>query len=74
MDEKIDIGKRVWHLRNEVLHQTQEEFAELIDVTPETISNLERSVVFPSVQTIIKLAEKCGVTTDYLLGIKHDDD
>lgn len=73
MDEKIEIGKRIWHMRTEVLHQTQEEFAEFIDVTPETVGNIERAVCYPSLKTIVRIAEACGVTTDYLLGVKSPD-
>lgn len=74
MDEKIEIGKRVWHLRTEVLQMTQEAFAELVDITPETVGNIERAVCFPSLPTIVRIAEACKVTTDYLLGIKSPED
>lgn len=69
MDTKEQIGKRIWHMRTKVLNKTQEEFAEMIDITPETVGNIERSVVFPSLHTVARIAERCGVTTDYLLGI-----
>ena len=73
MSDTKEIGKRVWSLRKEVMHMTQEEFAELIDTTPETVSNIERCVVVPSLITIIKIAECCKVSADYLLDIKFDN-
>ena len=69
MHGKADIGDQVWHLRKNVLHLTQEEFAEEIGITPESVGNIERAVCFPSLHTLARIAEVCGVTTDYLLGI-----
>lgn len=71
MDNKVQIGRRVWHVRKKIMHKTQEEFAELLDTTPESVGNWERGVVFPSIQTIARIAERCGVSADYLLGINH---
>ena len=71
MNSKIDIGKKVWSIRKEILKKTQEEFAEIIDTTPETIGNLERSVVYPSLRTIARIAECCGHSVDDILGIKQ---
>lgn len=70
MDNQVKIGGRIWHLRKEVMHKTQEEFAELLDVTPEAVGLWERGIVFPSIHNIARIAERCGVSSDYLLGIK----
>lgn len=37
MDSKVEIGKRVWHIRKKIIHKTQEDFAELVNTIPETI-------------------------------------
>lgn len=72
MDSKEKIGKKVWHIRRGLL-KTQEEFSELIDTTPETVSNVERGVVLPSLQTVANIAEQCGVSTDYLIGVNKKE-
>lgn len=69
MHGKVEIGDKLWHLRNDVLHLTQEELAEKLGITPESVGNIERAVCFPSIHTLARIAEVCGVTTDYLLGI-----
>ncbi len=46
---------------------TQEELAEAIDRTVETISNLERGKSLPSLQTLMVIANALGITLSELL-------
>lgn len=75
MDSKESIGKRIRHIRKE-MQKSQEEFAEFIEVTPETVSNLERGLVYPSLRTLINIRERCGKSINYLLNLddKLDND
>jgi transcriptional regulator with XRE-family HTH domain len=45
---------------------TQKELAKIIDVSPNTIKNWENNL--PNGDTLLKIADYFGVTTDYLLG------
>lgn len=45
---------------------TQKELAKIIDVSPNTIKNWENNL--PNGDTLVKLSDYFGVTTDYLLG------
>lgn len=47
---------------------TQEEAAELFGVKLSTYQKYERDAISPSYETLIKIADFYGVTTDYLLG------
>ncbi len=47
---------------------TQEEISGIIGVKLSTYQKYERDVISPSYDTLIKLADFYGVTTDYLLG------
>lgn len=47
---------------------TQKQLAQVIFVTPGTISNYENNAHFPDVEKLVELADFFGVTTDYLLG------
>lgn len=47
---------------------TQKELAEIIYVSPGTISNYENGVHYPDIDKLIALADCFHVTTDYLLG------
>lgn len=45
---------------------TQEALGRQIGLTPSAISNIEKSSSYPSVDTLIKIADFFGVTLDYL--------
>lgn len=47
---------------------TQDEFSEIIGVKLTTYQKYERDVISPTYETLIKIADFYGVTTDYLLG------
>lgn len=47
---------------------TQGEIAEIIGVKLSTYQKYERDVIFPPYDTLIRIADFYGVTTDYLLG------
>ena len=50
---------------------TQESLGRQIGLTPSAISNIEKSISYPSIDTLIKLAEFFGVTLDYLSTDKY---
>ena len=53
-------------LRNEK-KLTQEQLAELIDVSPQYVSDLERGVVGISIATLRRLCEKLCISSDQIL-------
>ena len=68
------IGKRVRRRRNKQ-SMTQETLAELCDVTPQYISNIERAVSIPSTETIMQLAIALDTTPDeFLVGAVRFDE
>ncbi len=60
------IGERIKAAR-EASAYTQERFAEEIGLSIQHISNLERGITGPSIDTIIKMSKVLGVSCDYLL-------
>lgn len=60
------IGERIRAARKEMKY-TQEEFAEILGLSIQHISNLERGLVGPSIDTVIKISKVLGVSCDYLL-------
>ncbi len=46
----------------------QVQFAKLIGVTKQCVSNWENDNVLPSIDMLVKIADAFRVTTDYLLG------
>lgn len=61
-----DIGKRIRERRKQ-LNLTQEQLAELIDVTPQMISTAENGSKGIRPENIIKLGKALNISCDYLL-------
>lgn len=61
-----DMGKRIVTRRKQ-LGLSQEELAELADVSPQMISTAERGSKSILSENLLKLSEALGVTADYLL-------
>lgn len=49
---------------------SQRELATLCGVTQQFIQRIEKGKVYPSIQTVVKLAAALGTTTDELLQMK----
>lgn len=46
---------------------TQSQLANELNVTAQAVSKWEKGLSYPDIETIIKISELFGVTTDYLL-------
>ena len=62
----MKIGRHVRRTRK-ALELKQQALADEIGVTSQHISRIELDQAAPSVQTLLKLSQALGVTTDYLL-------
>ncbi len=74
----MDIGSKLKNARNEAKF-TQEEIAEKLGVSRQTISNWENSKSYPDIISVIKLSDIYSITIDALLKedenmIKHLDE
>lgn len=47
------------------VNETQEEFAERIDRTVETVSNIERGIVLPTLETVVNIFEHIGCNNEF---------
>lgn len=68
----VEIGARIKQARMEC-GITQEQMAELVDVTVQYVSDLERGVTGGSVGTIVKICRTLSVSSDFLLLGKSPD-
>lgn len=69
-----EIGKRISE-RRKVLGYTQEQVAEMMDVSVQMISNLERGNKAIKIDNLLKISSILGVSTDYILkGVTTDGD
>ena len=67
------IGKNIRKLRKE-RNLTQEELAELLNITSQAISKWENESGMPDISQIIPLARVLGVSTDILFGISGSNE
>ena len=68
----MDLGKQIKALRQS-RGLTQEQLAEKMDVSVQTISRWEKSVNYPDITMLPILASFFNVTTDYLLCVNEDN-
>lgn len=62
-----NISKNVYKTRKYELRQTQEQFAELIHMSKDTISNIERGVVIPTMICMVQISNATHKTIDSYL-------
>jgi transcriptional regulator with XRE-family HTH domain len=62
---RVRFGKRLRQIRR-ARHLTQEEFSELIGISVDFLSLIERGINAPSFETIDKMAEKLGIPVSAL--------
>ena len=68
-----ECGKRIQQLRKE-RGLTQEQLAEKLNVSQNTIAKIESGLRRPSIDFLLELSEFFGVSTNYLvLGIQPED-
>lgn len=68
----IQIGERIKRAR-EKGGMTQEQFAELINKTPQFVSDLERGVSGISIETLRTICEKLCISSDSILFARRDE-
>lgn len=62
-----DLAKNIKAIRKQ-MKLSQYSLAMLANISPTAVCNFERMRTLPSLETIRRLADALGVTTDYLLG------
>ena len=68
----VGIGARIKICREQA-QITQEKLAELISVTPQYLSDLERGITGTSIPTIIRICNVLNASADYILLNKTKD-
>ena len=61
------IGRNMYLVRKRELGKTQEEFAEMIGVSTDTVSKIERGAVLPSIRSMTEIAAVTGKPIEYFL-------
>ena len=67
-DPKI-FGQRLFSLRKQKIGVTQADIADLLEVTPTQISDMEKGRRTTGIDSIVLLCRHYNVSADYLLGL-----
>ena len=70
MNIKKTFGEKIKRLRK-ANHLTQEQLAEMINIAPKNLSKIEVGATFVSAETLSKLVEALGTTTEELFANNH---
>lgn len=62
----MTLGSNIQKIRKEA-HMSQEDFAEMFQVSRQTISNWENSKSYPDLETIVKISDSFNISLDILL-------
>ena len=62
------IGERLKMLRSLKKYKKQGDFAKELDIPQPTLSAYEKGKIKPTIDALIKIADKCGVSLDWLCG------
>ena len=70
MNIRKELGEKIKRLRRQRGY-TQEQFAEMIDISSRNVSNIEQGISFPKPETIEKIIRSFEITTEELFISDH---
>ncbi len=69
----LDIqNQKFKHIRTSLLHMTQEEFADKLEISPKTVASIEQGKLDVSHKTALAICKKFGYSMDYIYGLTED--
>ena len=70
MNLKKELGEKIKRVRKQ-RNLTQEELAEMIEISPRSLSNIEVGMCFVKAETLEKIIDSLGITTEELFANEH---
>ena len=70
MDIKKELGEKIKRIRK-LRNLTQEELAEMVDISPRSLSNIEVGACFVKSETLEKIIESLNISTEELFANDH---
>ena len=65
--DKIKIGVRIRHIREEIFQETRQVFSERCSLSENHLGNLERGELLISIKALDKICSNAGIDADYIL-------
>ena len=71
--DKVKIGSRIRKVREEVINESRQAFAEKCDISENILGKIERGEILVSMKNLYKIYNSTGVSLDYiLLGLENN--
>ena len=70
MDIKKELGEKIKRIRKQ-RGLTQNQLAELVDISPRNLSNIELGINFVKAETLDKIIESLNISTEELFANNH---
>ena len=70
MNLKKELGEKIKRVRK-LRNLTQEELAEMVDISPRSLSNIEVGACFVKSETLEKIIESLNISTEELFANNH---
>ena len=70
MNLKKELGEKIKRVRKQ-RNLTQEELAEMVDISPRSLSNIEVGACFVKSETLEKIIESLNISTEELFANNH---
>lgn len=70
MNIKKELGEKIRRVRKQ-RHLTQEQLAEMVDISPRNLSNIELGVSFIKAETLEKIIDSLNISTEELFANDH---
>lgn len=70
MNLKKELGEKIKRVRK-IRNLTQEELAEMVDISPRSLSNIEVGACFVKSETLEKILESLNISTEELFANNH---
>jgi len=67
------IAENVYYLRKHIVRLTQEEFSEMVNLSKDTISNIERGRYRPNLENLVEISNVTHVSIEYFLREREED-
>lgn len=61
------IGDNMYYVRKKILKMSQEQFSEMVGLSKDTISNIERGVYLPSLTSLVDISNSAQIPVEFFL-------
>lgn len=66
------IGENIYYIRKHILHLSQEDFAEKVGLSKDSISNFERGKCLPNISSLVEISNATKTPVTFFLSKREE--